>query len=422
MQYVIVGNGVASIGAIEGIREHDSEGSIIVLSDEDIPSYGRPLISYYLAEKISYKGLPLRPDSFYEEHKATLRLNTRVAQIDAKNSAIITTDGESIPYDRLLLATGGSPFIPELPGVDGPGVYTFTQKSDAEALMEALKDMKKVAVVGAGLIALKAAEALAERGLEVTLIVRSRLMRAYLDEVSGRIVADHLEEMGLHFMGGANPVEIIRDMDGTVRMLKTDQGFLETDAVIMAAGVKPNMKLAESAGITVNQGIVADEALHTSVDGVFAAGDVAEARDMFTGEPVVMPIWPNAYHQGYYAGMNMAGADKPYSGTLNMNSITFYGLPTMSIGKANPREPEKYDIHSFIDEKNHIYRKLVFEGNALVGCILIGDVDHAGFYSSFIRFRFPVDEEARQKLINGTPCPLDWPPDFFEQRLESILT
>lgn len=413
MDYVIIGNGVASISAIEGIRKIDQDSGILVISAEPDPTYGRPLISYYLSDTIRESSLPLRPESFYEKNKAELRLNTKVVSIDTAAGTVKTDSGETIPYGRLLIATGGETFRPPVENLDGPDVYSFIKKSDAEQLITSLNGKRKIVVIGAGLIGLKAAEGLAMRGMDVTVIERMRLMWAYMDETAGRILLRHLEEQGLKFMEQTALLAVTRDGDEHVTGVVTDHGHMVCDAVILAAGVRPGLDLAVDAGLDVNRGIIVDDSLRTSAPDVFAAGDVAEARDLLTGEPTVIPIWPNAYHQGFHAGVNMAGGDQPYAGTLSMNSIAYFGLPTVSVGLVNPPDTDDFEINVHIDEKNKIYRKLVFQGNRLVGCILIGEVDYAGFYSGFIRFKLDLDSEAKRHLLSGAPSPLDWPEELL---------
>ncbi len=419
MKYVIVGNGVAAIGAIEGVRSRDKEGKLVVISDEKVPTYGRPLISYYLADKIKLETLPFRPEEFYVKNKIEMKLASRVVSLDTKSREVILEDGGKVSYDKLLLATGGSPVTPDLPGIDGEGVYNFTTVAHAESLKNLEGKVKKVAVIGAGLIALKAAEGFAGKDVEVTLIVRSRIMRAYFDEAAGEMVVYHLERNGLKFLQGANTTAIARDESGKVVGVETDKGFVEADAVIVAAGVRPHADLAVSCGIRVNKGIVADDFMRTSDPNVFAAGDVAEAKDLLTGEYTVRPIWPNAYNQGLYAGYNMAGAETSYAGGLAMNSITYYGLPTVTVGESMLQDESGLEIYTHLDKDNFIYRKLAFRGDILAGCILIGDIDGAGFYTTFIKNKFPVDAEAKAQLVAGTPSPALWPDEYIESMHEN---
>lgn len=414
MDYVIVGNGVSAIGAIEGIRQHDTEGKILVISDEAVPTYGRPLISYYLSDKIKFETLPYRPEEFYKKNKVEMKLASRVLSVDPKARELLLDCGERVPYGKLLLATGGTPVRPELPGIDGPGVHNFTTVAHAEALRELVDKVKKVVVIGAGLIALKAAEGFAEKGVDVTIVVRSRIMRTYFDETASELIVSHLERNGIRFMQGTGTKGIVRYPDGTIKGVETDQGFVGADVVIVAAGVRPNMGLAAQAGIVTGKGIRVNDHMATSDPDVYAAGDVAEARDMLTGEYTVRPIWPNAYSQGRYAGLNMAGADKPYTGGMSMNSITYYGLATISVGETTPGDGEGYETETHLDRDKGVYRKLVFRDNKLAGCILIGDIDAAGFYTSFIKNGFVLDAEARKRLMEGDPSPALWPDEFIE--------
>jgi len=414
MNYVIVGNGVSAIGAIEGIRQHDATGKILIVSDEEVPTYGRPLISYYLSDKIKFDTLPFRPEEFYKKNNVEMRLGSRVLSLDTAAKELVLDCGDKISYDKLLLATGGTPTKLPMPGVDGPGIHNFTTVAHAEALKELVDKVQKVVVIGAGLIALKAAEGFAEKGVDVTILVRSRIMRTYFDGTASELIVNHLEKNGITFMQGVNTKEIVRLGDGTIKGVETDQGLVEADVVIVAAGVRPNMGLAAQAGIVTEQGIRVDDYLATSDENVFAAGDVAEARDMLTGEFTVRPIWPNAYSQGRYAGLNMAGADKPYSGGLSMNSITYYGLATISVGETNLADAEGYETSIHLDRENSVYRKLIFEDDVLVGVILIGEIDAAGFYTSFIKNGFKLDEEAKERLMEGDPSPALWPDEFIE--------
>lgn len=420
MKYVIIGNGVASIGAIEGIRMHDREGEIIVLSEEDKATYGRPLISYYLAGKVKAEDMALRPPEFYERNKISVRLGSTVASIDPAAQTLTTTDGETIAYDRLLLATGGVPGAAHIPGRDAEGVYSFTTWADADRLREITPTARRFVVIGAGLIALKAAEGLLLLGKDVTLVVRSRIMRAYFDEAAGSLIRRHLESKGMKFHQAA-PEAVALDRSGRAVAVRTADAELPADCVIMATGVSPRMELAQAAGIECGKGVLCDDRMRTSVKNVFAAGDVAEALDMQSGRRAVTPIWPSAYNQGINAGINMAGANMPYPGGLSMNSITFFGLGTISVGLSNPPEEEvadgTYEVTVDADPQAMTYRKLVFARDRLVGCILIGHVDRAGIYTSFIQNRLPVTADVRRELLAGTASPLYWPDDVYAEKM-----
>jgi len=418
MKYVIIGNGIASIGAIEGIRKVDTDNEILIIGAEDSPAYGRPLISYLLAGKIGPDRLALRPQEFYEKSKVSLKLGTTVTGIDTKAKTVTTDKGETIEFENLLIATGGIPFTPPIPGSDGTDVYNFTNLAHAQTLISKAKEIKRAVVIGGGLIGLKAGESLFDRGVDVTILELSpRILSLAFDANAASLAGSRLAEVGLNVRCGVSAKEIQRDADGNLKGVHlTDGDFLQTDVVVIAIGVVPNYGLAKDAGIEVDRGIHVDDHMRTSADGVFAAGDVAQAKDLLFGDDRVIPIWTNAYNQGFCAGKNMTGTDIEFKGSLAMNSISFYGLPTISVGTVNPPEDDNsYTTAVTLDEKKKSYRKLVFQKDHLVGYVLVGDIDMAGMYTAFVKFQMPIPEEAKKQLLAGEPDVLMWPDDFFRE-------
>ncbi len=417
MKYVLIGNGIATIGAIEGIRKIDTENEILVIGAENTPAYGRPLISYLLAGKIGPERLALRPQEFYEKSNVSLKLGTMVTGIDTKAKTVTTDKGETISFENLLVATGGSPFTPPIPGAEGTDVYNFTNLAHAQTLISKAKEIKRAVVIGGGLIGLKAGESLFDRGVDVTILELSpRILSLAFDENAAALAGGRLAEVGLNVRCGVTAKEIQRDGDGNLKGVHlTDGDFLQTDVVVIAIGVVPNYSLAKDSGISVDRGIKVDDHMKTSADGVFAAGDVAQAKDLLFGDDRVIPIWTNAYNQGFCAGKNMAGTDIEFTGSLAMNSISFYGLPTISVGTVNPPEgDDSFEVASSLDEKKKSYRKLVFQNDHLVGYVLVGDIDMAGMYTAFVKFQMAVPEDAKKQMLAGEPDVLMWPDDFFK--------
>ncbi|MDP2847964.1 MAG: FAD-dependent oxidoreductase [Humidesulfovibrio sp.] len=418
MTYVIIGNGVASIGAIEGIRRHDKDGRIVIIGAEDTAAYGRPLISYLLAGKIGPERLALRGDDYYTRNGVELKLGTTATSIDTAKKTVTTDKGETVKYDRLLIATGGIPFVPPIPGVQGPDIYSFTTLAHANTLIELSSKIKRAVVIGGGLIGLKAAESIFDRGVAVTIVeLAPRILSGGFDEKAGKLAANRLKKVGIEVNCGVTAKEIQRTKEGRVKgVLLTDDRFLECDVVVVAIGVVPHSSIAKDAGVKVERGIMVDSKLMTNARDVYAAGDVAQAMDQITGEHRVVPIWPNAYNQGYASGRNMAGAKQPYMGGLPMNSISFYGLPTISVGTVNPPEGDSsFEVHALLDEEKETYRKLVFRDEKLVGYVLVGDIDKGGMYTAFIKFEMPLAGEAKDKLINGGPEVFLWPAELFDE-------
>lgn len=418
MVYVIIGNGIASLGAIDGIRKHDKTGKIIVVGAESTAAYGKSLTSYFLAGRIDSKQFSLRTDDYYSGKEVELRLGTVVVNLDLEHKNVIISTGEKISFDILLLATGGTPFAPQIKGLEGHGVYNFTAVKDAYKLISSLKDLKRAVVIGGGLIGLKAAESLYSRGIGVTVVEKAeRILSMAYDDEAARLVSSRIKEAGMQIRCGVEAKEIVRDKEGRLRgVLLDDNSFLEAGAVVIAIGVISNTELAREAGLEIGSGIIVDDHMQTSCKNIYAAGDVSQARDVLFDKDKVVPIWSNAYTQGYYAGKNMAGKVSNYPGSLSMSSISFFGMPTISVGEVHPPEDaENYESYIFYDERKQYYRKLVFKEDILIGYVLVGDIDFAGMYTSFIKFKFKVDAHTREKLSQGEPDVLMWPDDFFNK-------
>lgn len=432
MNYLIVGNSVAAVGAIRAIRKLDMQGNITVISRERYAAYGRPLISYLLGGLITEKGMSYLPEGFYEENRVNLLLSTEVTRVDTQAKRVFFAGGDSMPYDKLLLATGGDPFLPPIEGMaDRDRVYTFTTWDDAARLKAVADDIGRAVVIGGGLIGLKAAEGLNLLNKSVTVVeLADRVLSSAFDRPAGKIVARKMRANGIDVITEDTVTRIEGD-GGRISGVTLKSGdFIPCDTVVVAIGVRPAASFLKESGILVNRGIVVDDSMQTSVPGVFAAGDVAEASDFFGLGKNPMPIWPDAYIQGDIAGSFMAGGEKSYEGGLAMNSIEFFKVSTISMGVTNPRDPDCYDIITYQDIDNYQYRKMVMDKEGhLVGAVLVGAVDRAGIFSGLIRNRIDVRSfrealldpdfgflhlavETRRQLF-GQQCGYVWPQPGF---------
>ncbi len=410
MEYVIVGNGVAAIGAIEGIRRRDKESQITIISDEPYLAYGRPLIANFLRGKLSQDMLLLREESFYEKNNVALVLGKRATGLNPAEKSVLLDDGRTIPFDRLLLATGGKPFIPPITGL-GDNYHTFTTLKDAYDLDQICRQVREVVVVGGGLIGLKAAESLHDRGVSVHVIeLADRILSASFDEVAGRIISHRLTQVGLDINLGTTVAEVYGGPDKVLGVRLKEGRTIDCQALILAIGVIPNLDVVKGTDIETNRGIVVDDFLETSVEGIFSAGDVAETTDMLLNQKRVTPIWPNAYSQGQIAGQNMTGAKRNYRGSIPMNSIAFYGIPTISMGITNPPEDGTYRIIKKVDEAHSTYRKLVLVDDCLVGAVLVGKIERAGLLTGIIRDKVSVgglEDELMKDELSITRFPAE---------------
>jgi NAD(P)H-nitrite reductase large subunit len=415
--YVIIGGGVAAVGCVEGIRTQDVRTPITLVSQESYLVYGRPLIVEVLKGERTAEDILYREPAYYDQMRVKVMLGQEAKAIDTQARTVELASGEKLAYKRLLIATGGVPIIVPMEGLEGPDLYTFTTLDDAKRLSEAVPGMKEVVVIGGGLIGLKVAEGLHDRGVHVTIVeLAPRILSAAFDDAAGRIISGRLNEVGLKVLCNCSVKAILRGEQGRVRGVRLSDGReLACQAVVAAIGVAPNKALAQRSGLKVNRGVVVDHYLRTSASGVYAAGDVAEAYDISIKGYRVVPIWSNAYLQGYGAGRNMAGARAKYAGGLPMNSIAFYGIPTISAGVTNPPNGG-FEVLQRLEPERHYYRKLVLKRGRLAGYVLVGEVKRAGLLTGLIKEAVEV-AGFKERLLNDGLSYLDLPEDLRRERL-----
>lgn len=394
MRYLIIGNSAAGIFAAETIRALDESGSIEIISDEKYPAYARCLTSYYLIGSIPVDKLFIRDDESYTRNKIILHSSQKAVSIDPIKHEVHTDQEHVYKYDKLLIATGAAPVVPDIPGVGMKGVFGLRTLEDAQNITACSGGGKTAVVIGAGLVSLKAAYALMKSRLTVTCIVSSnQIMSQMLDCEAAEIVSKLLLSHGLKIFYRNEVTEILgKEAAGemTVRSVRLKTGeTIPADVVIVGKGVTPNTGFLPGSGIKTDRGILVDQYLCTNVPDIYAAGDVAQAVDILSGENRINAIWPNATEQGTAAGRNMAGMPTIYEGSISMNSADFFGLSTIAAG--NPRaEGEEYEVVKQFCGPN-IYRRLVFKGNTLEGYIMVGNTGRAGILTSLLRERTPLN-------------------------------
>lgn len=389
MKYVIIGNSAAAVGCIEGIRKTDKTGEILLISDEKYVTYSRPLISYWLSGKVVDKNMFYRPEDFYEKNNVKTMLGVRVTALDAKKKELSLSDGSKVNYENLLVGTGSRPFVPPIEGVkECKNAVTFLNWDSAKTLKDMTDEKSRVIVLGAGLIGLKVAEGLAGHVGTLTVVeMASHLMPSVLDDEGAEIIKKHIEKSGVEFIFGDSAAKT-----GAKELTLGSGRKLPFDVLVVAAGVRPNVELVKDAGGEVGRGIVINDKMQTSLDGVYSAGDCVESNDVVTGVRHIMALLPNAYMQGEAAGVNMAGGSDEFSKAMPMNAIGFFGMPLVTAGS--------YEGEAFVEENGDSYKKLVFKDNRLVGYILINEVDRAGIYTALIREKIDlkgVDVELLKK-------------------------
>lgn len=398
-QYVIIGNGVAATGCIEGIRSVDKEGAITVVSEENHEVYCRPLISYYLEKKTDLERMRYRDEAFYEHMGCQVLYGKKAVSINKEKKEALLDDGSVLPYTSLCLATGSSPFLPSFEGLDTvPEKYSFLTLDDALALEKAISETSRVLIIGAGLIGLKCAEGICKRAASVTVCdLADRVLSSILDDDAAAIVQRHLEANGLSFLLGDS---VARFDKKTAQM--NSGAVVDFDVLVLAIGVRANTALAKDAGGEVGRGIRIDSHMRTSLSDIYAAGDCAEGMDISSGETKVLAILPNAVLQGYTAGQNMAGKNETFEKGIPMNSIGFFGLHIMTAGT--------YEGEIYEERTEDTLKRIYTKDDLLKGFMLIGLEERAGILTSMIREKTPlssVNFEIMKKVATTAAFPAD---------------
>lgn len=405
MKYVIIGNSAAGIACVEGIRSADAEGEITIVSDEPFAAYGRPLISYYLLGATDRQRMLYRPADFYEKNKVRTLLGARAEKIDPAAQKIVLRGGGEIPYDKLLVATGSRPFEPPMEGIDGvKNKFSFMTLQDALSLEKVLSKRKNVLIIGAGLIGLKCLEGILERVKSVSVAdMAGRILPSILDDAGAAVVRRELEGKGAKFYLS----DSVAKFEGNTAHLKSGKE-ISFDILVVAVGVRPNTELVKDAGGEVSRGVVTDEKQQTSLQNVYAAGDCAESFDITSGARKVLALLPNAYRQGYTAGVNMAGGEAAFADAMPLNAIGFFGSHVLTAGS--------YEGESFVQAEGDVYRKFFCKDGVLKGFILVNSPERAGIYTSLIRNKTPLSE-VDFKSLEGAPNLAAFPQAARERML-----
>ena len=393
---VIVGNSAAGLSALAAIRRIDQASPVTMVSEEAVPAYSRVLLPHLVSGET--RDISIRTTASYRALGVETLFGVRAAAI---GSATVALDsGRLLPYDSLLLATGSSAAMPDIPGIGADGVFALKCLADAQGIRRRLGQARDVLVVGGGLVCLLAIRAFLRLGLRVTVAVSSdRILSRMLDPEGSSLVQERLEAAGVAVHARADVAQIV-SRDGAVRgALCTSGRELAGDLVIVAKGIRSNIDLATSGGLKTARGIVVDQYMRTSREDVYAAGDAAESKDLLVkGKLTVCGTWFEAVFQGELAGCNMAGVRRPTLGSLKMNVMEAAGLPVASIGLLEAPDGAG---DALVRSRNGVYRRLVLWNDRLVGAVLVGEVSDAGVLATIIRRRIPLSRIARERLATG---------------------
>ncbi|MEW6364350.1 MAG: FAD-dependent oxidoreductase [Acidobacteriota bacterium] len=388
---VVLGAGIAGVTAAEQARAVCPGVSIALVAGEAGLPYYRINLTRYLAYEVSEAALVLKPETWFAEQRIDL-VHGEATVIDRERREVRLRDERSFKYDRLVIATGSHAFVPAIPGAVQEGVFTLRKKDDVHTLWEKVKPGSRCVCVGGGLLGLETAGALARRGIKVTVLEGFPwLLPRQLAEPAGRMLQAHVEATGIEVRCGVKVEEILRDESGLQVRLASGES-IAGQAVIVAAGVRPNSHLARQARIETRGGILVDDRMFTSDPAVLAAGDVAEHRG------VVYGIWPASYAQGLVAGANAAGGNLEFPGLAPSTRLKVLNVDLYSIGQHQPTDGSYHVFER--QEAGHYYRFVCRDGQ-LVGANLYGDTGLAGLVKETIERSTQIAES--QELLARVP-------------------
>ena len=384
---ILVGNGMAALRFLEQLIERGpARYAVTVFGAEPCAGYNRVLLSALLAGERGRADLITHPDDWYARHAIDYRKGATIAALDCEQKRVRDHAGQQYAYDKLVIATGSNPFVPPLPGRELAGVYTYRTLADVERMLAACReacadlDQKKprAVVIGGGLLGLEAASGLQARGMAVTVVhLAALLMENQLDALASEKLIASLKDRGIRVITGARTQSI----DGGARiesLTLADGRVIRADLAVIATGIRPNIELAQAAGLDCGRGIRVDDRLQTSAADVFALGECAEHRETVYG--LVAPLYEQAEVCARYLSGDQAAR---YRGSLTASGLKVTGIDLYSAGQF--LEDERCQLITLKDDEQGIYRKLIIRDNALVGALLYGDISGALWYQELIR-------------------------------------
>jgi nitrite reductase (NADH) large subunit len=365
-RYVLLGNGVAGARAAVKIKETDPNSEIHIFTEEAHPFYYRVRFPELVAGEVTIKDISIHTNDWYKNKGISLHLEEPIIEVRRETREALSKKGGTYPYDLLLMATGSNAFVPPIKGVEKKGVFTLRTMKNAIDMKAFSEKVSQIILIGGGLVGLETGGALLRRGAKVAVIEHNpRILPRQTDTEGAQILQAKMEEMGFSFFLNADSDEILGKENVEGLRLK-DGRMVQGQMVIISAGVRPNIQLAKGMGLEIKNGILVNDRLETRMEGVYAAGDVAEHRGRVYG------IWPAAQRQGEIAGVNMAGGNLPYEGTIVSNTLKVAGVDLTASGDIDAEGKLESIVKR--DPESSTYRKVVFKENNIVGCMLLGNV------------------------------------------------
>ncbi|NJD87061.1 MAG: NAD(P)/FAD-dependent oxidoreductase [Betaproteobacteria bacterium] len=403
MRHVILGNGPAGVVAAETLRKSAPRDEVTLVGDEPGPPYSRMAIPYLLMGEIGEPGTWLRKDPGHFGRLGITLKEGRAVSVDTAGKQVGLASGETLAWDRLLVATGSRPNRPPVPGLDLPGVHSCWTLEDARAIAARAKKGSRVVQMGAGFIGCIILEALAARGVELVVVeMGDRMVPRMMPPRASELIQAWCERQGIHVVTGARVAEI-RGSGGALSVGLTDGQSFPADLVISATGVAPNTAFLEGSGVECDRGVLVDERMESSVKGIFAAGDVSRAPEFDTDRKIAYAIQPTAVEQARIAALNMAGREAVSPGALAMNVLDTLGLVSASFGQWHGLPHAQGGAWVELREEELFrYLRLEFKGDRLIGATSVGHTEHVGVIRGLIQGRVALGEWKERLLADPT--------------------
>jgi phenylglyoxylate dehydrogenase epsilon subunit len=400
-KYLVVGSSHAALEAVTAIRMHDTEGSLTLLTRDPHLPYSPTVLPYVVSGRSAPDAIFLRDEKFFAKQRVQLKRGAALKALHVERNAAELADGSEIAYEKILLATGASPAIPPIPGIDTVSYHVLRTLDDATKLNAAIRQSKQAVVLGAGLVGMHAAENLVKAGAKVTIVEMARqLTDGYFDATAAGLIEKAFTDNGARILTGSRVVKLAPSAIGATLTLENGT-TLEADLLLVATGVKPNMDYLDGSQVEHDKGILVSDTMQTSVANVWSAGDCAQAKGFFTDARVMNAILPDATEQGRIAGMAMAGDPglKTYPGGVPLNTYHFFGRHAISVGSS--KVPEGAEVVTRFDGTSGRYLKAIFKDGCLLGIYGVNEFFDGGVMCQLILRR--VDLSAVKERFVANP-------------------
>jgi phenylglyoxylate dehydrogenase epsilon subunit len=383
-KYLVVGSSHAALEAVTAIRMHDAEGSLTLLTRDPHLPYSPTVLPYVVSGRSAPDGIFLRDEKFFADQRVALKRGTTLKALHAERNTAELADGSEIAYEKILLATGASPAIPPIPGIEQVAYHVLRTLDDATKLNAAMKASKQAVVMGAGLVGMHAAENLVKAGARVTIVeMAKQLTDGYFDATAAALIEKAFTDNGATILTGSRVVKLAPSAAGATLTLENGT-TLDADLLLVATGVRPNMDYLAGSRVEHDRGILVGDTMQTSVENVWSAGDCAQAKGFYSDAKVMNAILPDATEQGRIAGMAMAGDPglKRYPGGVPLNTYHFFGRHAISVGSS--RAPEGAEVVTRFDEASGRYLKVIFVEGRLFGIYGVNEFFDGGVMCQLI--------------------------------------